>query len=311
MQFVDLLESHILFQMTLDILTETQHSEVDVIIPIDRIDNVSSIVVPFENSSPHLPDILTVSSQESMEMLNAMYDVYELHRSLSNKTVYVQHGFLDEDDINPACSLQYKRIHTVVQGIHERIKTIMPPPPDDIISDAYNINIDRLRVTLIEIINTWFVEVHEYTPIFKCYASILRKIFIDLWRESIREHEDFCIEEKRKSGLNVIRVKSNKTFNKMRNTQFVYISKGNIVKKVCLKYPPVHYLVDVKRNLCDCPDFVFRKWKAGRMCKHLKNLKNKTRCMMNLINIMGDRTHNILYPLKDMLTAAYDEHIQY
>ena len=96
MQFLDLLEYPVLFQMTLDILTETQHSEIDETIHVvGRIDNVSSVPVTFVNSNPDLPDMLIVSSSECLEMLNAMYDVYELHRNLSNKNVYLQHGFLN------------------------------------------------------------------------------------------------------------------------------------------------------------------------------------------------------------------------
>jgi hypothetical protein len=310
MQFVDLIQGPFILQMALDILTETQHSDIDENIHIARIDyNVSPITVPFVNINPDLPDILIVSPMESEEMLNALYDVYELHRSLSNKTVYIHHGFLDHDDIHPTCLEQYERIHAVAKGILERIKAL-PFTSDDFIA-RHNVDTERLRNALVEIISIWFVEVPAYVPILKRYASVFRKVFIDMWGEAIRKYDDFCIEKKRKLGINVIRVKSNTTYNRIRNTQFIYISKEGIIKKICLKYPPIHYLVDVKRNLCDCPDFVFRKWKFGLMCKHLKDLKNKTRCMMNVINVMEDRTHNLMYPLKEMLTAAYDDRIKY
>tara|TARA_B100000405_G_scaffold102215_1_gene71230 strand:- start:339 stop:1223 length:885 start_codon:yes stop_codon:yes gene_type:complete len=294
--------------MALDILTETQHSEIDEDTHIPRIDNVSAITVPFLTSNPDLPDILIVSPTESAEMLNALYDVYELHCKLTNKTVYLHHGFLDRDDVHPTCLQRYERIHAVVKGIYERIKNL---PSDIRTVPRHNGDIERLRNVLVEVISIWFIEIPEYAPILKRYASMFRKVFIDIWGEIIHEYDDFCIEQKRNIGINVVRVKSNTTYNRIRNAQFIYISKAGIVKKVCLKYPPIYYLVDVKRNFCDCPDFVFRKWKYGLMCKHLKELKNKTRCMMNIIQVMEDRTHNLMYPLKEMLTAAYDKEIRY
>lgn len=121
-----------------------------------------------------------------------------------------------------------------------------------------------------------------------------------------KELSDMLIELSKKAGENIIKMKS---FQPTKLTNVFYVDKNNRMKLAKRKVEDRHYIINVKANLCSCPDFKYRKMQSGLSCKHLLELKNKTRCLMLIKQIPA--LHNIAIPVKEMLEVAYCPEVQY
>lgn len=121
-----------------------------------------------------------------------------------------------------------------------------------------------------------------------------------------KELSDMLIMLSKKNGENIILMKS---FQPMKFGNVCYVDKSNRIKLAKRKLDDKHYTINIKENSCSCPDFIYRKMKAGLSCKHLMELKNKTRCLMLIKNIPA--LHNIAIPVKEMLETAYCPNVQY
>ena len=254
--------------------------------------------------------ILCISCEENKDILNSLYDIWQLYISVQDRTVHSEtNRVFDEEDMHPSMRLSYDKLHASISNIYIRVKSLTMI---SFINDSHyklRRNLRGLRAALIELISVYVVFIPEYMPIFKAFTAILRQIFIKIVIEEIEILDKAIIGESVQNGNNLIRVLSDTE--QKSHVNLIYVSKTSKVMKVRAELPKIRYLVDVKNNLCDCPDFFYRRFQRGQLCKHLLQLKNKTRCMMNIMEIMRDRTHNLLYPIGEMLRVAYDEKINY
>lgn len=119
---------------------------------------------------------------------------------------------------------------------------------------------------------------------------------------------DAFITYMKKKGTNIIKTRS------LQPTKYVkvlYKDKCNCLKIAKAPIKHKYYFINVEKNVCSCPDFVYRKLRAGLSCKHLMALKNKTRCLMLLKEIQNDNFYNVNVPFKEMLNTSYNPEIQY
>jgi len=114
--------------------------------------------------------------------------------------------------------------------------------------------------------------------------------------------------KKRENGSNIIKTRS------LQPTKYVkvlYKDKCNNLKIAKAPMKHKYYIINVETNSCSCPDFIYRKLHTGLSCKHLMELKNKTRCLMLLKEIQNENLYNVDMPFKEMLKAAYNTDIKY
>lgn len=121
-----------------------------------------------------------------------------------------------------------------------------------------------------------------------------------------KELKDMHIEISKAAGENIIKMKS---FQPTKFTDVYYVDKRNRMKVAKRKAEDVHYIINVKTNSCSCPDFIHRKMQYGLSCKHLLELRNKTRCLALIKQIPG--LYNIAIPVKEMLEVAYCPKVEY
>lgn len=121
-----------------------------------------------------------------------------------------------------------------------------------------------------------------------------------------KELNEMLIELSKEAGENIIKMKS---FQPTKLTDVYYVDKRNRMKLAKRKAEDVHYIINVKANLCSCPDFKYRKMQSGLSCKHLLELRNKTRCLALIKQIPG--LYNIAIPVKEMLEVAYCPEVEY
>jgi predicted nucleic acid-binding Zn finger protein len=121
-----------------------------------------------------------------------------------------------------------------------------------------------------------------------------------------KELSDMLIMLSKKNGENIIKMKS---FQPMKFANVCYVDKSNKMKLAKKKLNDKYYTININANSCSCPDFIYRKMKVGLSCKHLMELKNKTRCLMLIKNIPA--LYNIAIPIKEMLETAYSPGVRY
>jgi predicted nucleic acid-binding Zn finger protein len=117
---------------------------------------------------------------------------------------------------------------------------------------------------------------------------------------------NMLIELLKKDGENIIKMKS---FQPTTFTDIYYVDNMNRLKVAKRKNADIHYCINVKTNLCSCPDFKYRKLQYGLSCKHLLELKNKTRFIGLIKQIPG--LYNIDIPIKEMMKVAYCPDVEY
>ena len=173
---------------------------------------------------------------------------------------------------------------------------------------SYHVTLKKLRYVLITILQVYLVEFPTYSYILRRYGSVLRKIFIDIWKSMTDEDDKELIEEGIAKGKNIIRRDSERV---PLSVAMVYISANNRIVKGTISYPKKTYLINVKDLTCDCPDFVHRKLKQGLLCKHLIKFQNECKCLVYLNRIVKENLYNVPCPIKEMLSTAYDEEVSF
>lgn len=135
--------------------------------------------------------------------------------------------------------------------------------------------------------------------------DIVNDIFYD--KHSLAT-DTFITHMKKEKDINIIKTRS---FQSTKYEDGLYKDKNNHLKIAKFQMKHKYYIINVKTNMCSCPDFIHRKLQAGLSCKHLLELKNKTRCLMLLAEIQNTNLYNVNIPFKAMLNTAYDTDIQY
>jgi hypothetical protein len=250
---------------------------------------------------------IIVSNEDNKIILDSLYDIYLVEKTLNNQEVV----------LNPDERVEQEMFHSMYEKSFQKIKEVILKVKDEIYrteqykrgdSTSFEVTLKKLRYVLITIIQVYISEFPTYTYIMKRYGSVLRKVFIDIWKSMADADDKRLIEEGMKRGKNIIRRDSEK---EALCAAMVYISADNRIVKGKVSYPRKKYLIDVKDLSCDCPDFVYRKFKQGLLCKHLIKFQNECKCLVYLNRIIKNNLYNVPCPMREMLTVAYDEGVSF
>ena len=249
-------------------------------------------------------DEIMVSSEDNRIILDSLYDMYLVEKTLNNQEVVLLHDTkVDRNDFHSLYDKSFEKIYNVILKVKNEIHHFERNIRGDL---SYQVTLKKLRYVLITIVQVYLVEFPTYTYILRRYGSVLRKVFIDIWKSMNDEDDKQLIEEGFVNGKNIIRRESEKV---PLSVAMVYISANNRIVKGIVSYPKKTYLINVKDLTCDCPDFVYRKFKQGLLCKHLIKFQNECKCLVYLNRIVKENLYNVPCPIKEMLSIAYDDKV--
>lgn len=249
---------------------------------------------------------IVVSREDNKTILDELYNIYLLEKTLNEQEVVV----------DPEIKVERSAFHPLYERSYEKIYNTVLKLRDDIYQferskgrgHVGEITLKKLRFALITMIQVYLIEFATYTYILRRYGSVLRKVFIDIWKSMSDEDDMRLIHQGVRDGKNMVRRESDK---EPLSVAMVYISADNRIVKGIVSYPKKKYMIDVKELTCDCPDFVYRKCTQGLLCKHLIKFQNECRCLVYLNRIVKDNLYNVPCPLKEMLNIAYDESVKF
>lgn len=246
-------------------------------------------------------DEMTISSEQNEIILDELYNIYVLEKTLVDQEVVTNTDVkIDDKDLHPIFTKSTDMIFDVILKMKNEIYRFEWDRGN---LNAQDVTMKKLRFILVTMIQVYLTQFTTYEYIIKRYGSILRKIFIEIWGSVLLEEQQFFIDEARKSNRNVVRRPSDKVPLKV---PAVYISKDNRIIKAMVFYPKQYYLIDVLNFTCDCPDFMYRKYSQGLICKHLLKFQNECKCMMVMNSVIQEHLYNVPCPVKEMLRVAYD-----
>lgn len=261
--------------------------------------NEQFFVVDYDNCKTILMTLIRMGNLTE-EVAGDPSKIEELDRSESE---------LDLTDFHPRFRLLYTRLENAIRAEHRKILQSVTIRYEIFNYGMYDVALNRLRDVLLTMITVFYTEMSEYKESFDRHVSIIRYVFVKIWKMTIEEYDDKYISKQRLLGCNMVRVRSSTA--ESRTTQISYYSEQCKIKKVMIKYPCTTYLLNVYHNTCECPDYVFRRLREGTLCKHLKQLKNKTKCLLMIKEFMSNYFHNVPYPMKEMLAHVYQENVVY
>ena len=249
---------------------------------------------------------ILVSSEDNKIMLDELYNLYLIEKTLNNQEVVINTDIkVERANFHPLYERSFQKIYDVVFKLKDDIHRLEEDRGN---VNSQEVTLKKLRLVLITILQVYLTEFPTYSYIIRRYGSILRKVFIDIWT-SINDIEDRrVIEEGKANKKNIIRRDSEKV---PLSVAMVYISSEHRIVKAKVSYPKRKYMIDVQNMSCDCPDFVYRKFKQGLMCKHLRKFQNECKCLVYLNRIVKENLYNVPCPLKNMLSTAYDENVSF
>lgn len=251
-------------------------------------------------------DEIMISSEDNQIILDAIYNMYLVEKTLNNQEVVLDpHGKVDRNMFHPLYEKSFDKIYKVILKLKDEIYAFEQYKREDY---SYQVTLKKLRYVLITIIQVYLAEFPTYSYIIRRYGSVLRKVFIDIWKLMSDEDDKILIQKGITNGKNIIRRDSER---EPLSVAMVYIAANNRIVKSVVSYPRKKYLIDVKDLTCDCPDFVHRKYKQGLLCKHLMKFQNECKCMVYLNRIVKDNLYNVPCPMKKMLRIAYDEGVSF
>lgn len=251
-------------------------------------------------------DEIIVSSEDNRIILDSLYDMYLVEKTLDNQeVVLLPDTKVDRNDFHALYERSFEKIYNVILKVKNEIQQFENTMRGNL---SYHVTLKKLRYVLITILQVYLVEFPTYSYILRRYGSVLRKIFIDIWKSMTDEDDKELIEEGIAKGKNIIRRDSERV---PLSVAMVYISANNRIVKGTISYPKKTYLINVKDLTCDCPDFVYRKFKQGLLCKHLIKFQNECKCLVYLNRIVKENLYNVPCPIKEMLSTAYDKEVSF
>lgn len=134
-----------------------------------------------------------------------------------------------------------------------------------------------------------FSDIHTYL-----FNHIITKLFM-------READlliDYEVNNYKKINVNIICMNS---FKEVVYDYIFYISMENELKIAKIEVRNPTYLINIKDNACNCPDYIYRQSMVGGLCKHLKVLNERTKKLAVIKEIQNKYFYNINLPLNKML----------
>ena len=251
-------------------------------------------------------DEIIVSSEDNKTILDELYNIYLVEKTLHDQDVIVDPELkVERGSFHPLYERSYDKIYNTVLKLKDDIHRFEQSKGR---GQTGEIALKKLRFALITMVQVYLVEFGTYSYIVRRYGSILRKVFIDIWKTMSDEDDMQMITRSAQDGNNIVRRQSDK---EPLCVAMVYISADNRVVKGHVSYPKKQYMIDVKNLTCDCPDFVYRKQTQGLLCKHLIKFQNECKCLTYLHRIVKDNLYNVPCPLREMLNVAYDENVTF
>ena len=251
----------------------------------------------------------TVSESDMGTIIKSLKNI--INATFNDQTsnqIIITDDVIDENDIHDDIKRLSKSIEETFNSLFDDIVKV-------ITKQCHTIG-ERYEVRILDHTIHWFQNLCTFVQdaIMANYSDLrmMDKTFIsivnDIYYDKQSLPTDAFIAYKKKKGINIIKTRS---FQPTKYTEVLYKDKVNNLKIAKSPIKPSHYIINVKKNLCSCPDFIHRKLQAGLSCKHLLELKNKTRCLMLLAEIQNTNLYNVNMPFKAMLNTAYDTVIQY
>ena len=252
------------------------------------------------------PDEVVVTPEENKVILDELYNVYALQQTLQDKIPLIDLvGEVSTRSFHKEYLKSYRSMHRVIDKLKSHIFEFEKARGNNYVFD---VTLKKLRYVMITMIQVYLTEFPTYAPIIHRYGSILRTIFIDIWRNLILDNDNIILREARKNNRNIIRRPSD---SEPAQVSAVYISNENRIVKSIVRYPEKSYMIDVQDMTCDCPDFMYRRRFTGECCKHLHRFRNESGCLVLLNRVVEKHLYNVPCPLRDMLHRAYDERVDF
>ena len=226
-----------------------------------------------------------------------------------NSEIIVTDSIINENDINDDIKVNTKRILDVFNMIFDNMSKF-------ITKQCHNCG-ETNEPVIISHIMYWFKDLCIYIQetIMKHYFDlILMNYTLRYLTKTVFDEKDLMLSNDtyitymKKQNTNIVKIRS---FQPTKYVKVLYKDNNNNLKIANKILKHKYYMINVKSNTCSCPDFIHRKSQNGLVCKHLIELKNKTRCLLLLKSIQNKNLYNVNMPMKEMLNQVYTEDIKY
>jgi predicted nucleic acid-binding Zn finger protein len=267
---------------------EIDHDEVQKL--VNALNVISDLI--FQNhaalfisiDSPLLPEFVPEDVHEDMQQV------------LTHINLFFKHMFDLVDN-------EYLRIENSSYTLAKQVVTGDTHPPDD--SQSRELAVLKTFTRFSSNFIMYFIDLYPPASLFGPTMKNAVDEIISVQQDLIRDN---IIAQNKQQNICLIKVPSTQ---KSKYTKGLYLNKLNNLKVARVPIKKKTYVIDVKHNACNCPDFRFRKQFSGLSCKHLMTLKNKTKCLQLITQIHNELLYNVPIPMKQMLKEAYTDEIDY
>lgn len=255
-----------------------------------------------------LTQTFKISNTEMGVIITCIKKVFNnMFENININEIIVTNALIDYNDIREDDITNTQNMENILLEIFDNMLTVITKQFKDIgITDNYVIfkhTINLYEDLCFDVIKKKIIL--HYIELLLLDTSI-NSLISNMVLMKKKELNEMLIELYKEAGENIIKIKS---FQPTKLIDVYYVDKLNRIKLAKIKTEDVHYFINVRANLCSCPDFKYRKLKSGLSCKHLLELRNKTRCIALIKQIPG--LYNIDIPVKKMLQVAYCPNVKY
>ena len=199
---------------------------------------------------------------------------------------------------------EMKKCYENIFEIYEKIFNIIKEKIEQNFTNNYGELIRESIKVMQEVIEQVSEKIYDKMLISNIQSYLFNHIIDSFYDKKSKELRNFEKNKFKEKNINVIEFPSLKDDS---YDYVIYKNKNNALKIVKVLNRKPKYLINIKENICNCPDFIFRKIYKGGLCKHLKVIQKRTKDLSTLKAIQNKYLYNVNIPLNKMLNFISSE----